>query len=79
MTEDTKIELEFVPEKQTKRMVMFREVVRDNEQAWSDEDVAIGPLYVKKQALEIGFGVDPETVVSTGMKLKVTLELVPSG
>lgn len=60
-----KIELVFSKEKETLRTVRFQEVLGGV--AWSNQDVAIGPLYVKKQALEeIG---SPE-------KIKVTIEPV---
>ncbi len=65
-----KIELEFIPERETKRTIMFREKLAG--QQWSDEDIAIGPLYVKKQALETGFEIDPLKI----KKLKVTLEVL---
>lgn len=70
-----KIELVFVPERETKRTILFREQIVDGQQQWSDEDVAIGPLYIKKQALETGFEVDPLKI----KKLKVTLEAVEIG
>lgn len=58
-----KIVLEFHSERDTLRTRLFKEQLGD--QAYSDQDVAIGPLYVKLQALEmIG---DPK-------KLKVTIE-----
>jgi len=46
-----KIVLEFKEDRKTKRTAKFDEVLGD--QSWSDQDVAIGPLYVKKQALEM--------------------------
>jgi len=58
-----KIELIFTEERKTKRTVLFREELGD--QAWSDQDVAIGPLYVKQQALE---------QIGNPSKLKVTIE-----
>ena len=45
-----KIVLEFKELRVTKRTHLFEEVL--GEQAWSDQDVAIGPLYIKTQALE---------------------------
>lgn len=58
-----KIELTFIKEYVTERAIRFREKLGEVE--WSDQGVAIGPLYVKKQALEeIG---SPE-------KIKVTIE-----
>ena len=60
-----KIVLEFVADRDTKRTRLFQEKL--GEQAYSDQDVAIGPIYMKLQALEmIG---DPQ-------KLKVTIEPV---
>lgn len=58
-----KIELQFTEERKTKRAVLFREEL--GEQAWSDQDVAVGNLYVKKQALE---------QIGSPAKLKVTIE-----
>ena len=63
MNEVNKIVLVFKVRRKTKRAVLFDEELGD--QQWSDQDVAIGPLYVKKQALEL-IG-DPETI-------KVTVE-----
>ena len=58
-----KIVLEFVSERDTLRTRLFKEQIGD--QAFSDQDVAVGALYVKLQALEmIG---DPK-------KLRVTIE-----
>ncbi len=51
MPERDKIELVFQEDRKTKRTVKFDEVLGDF--AWSDQDVAIGPLYLKKQALEL--------------------------
>jgi isocitrate/isopropylmalate dehydrogenase len=48
---DNVIELVFARRRDTKRTVLFDEQL--GEQAWSDKDVAIGPLYVQKQALEM--------------------------
>lgn len=58
-----KIELTFAEERKTTRAVLFRELL--GEQAWSDQDVAVGPLYVKKQALE---------EIGNPKKIKVTIE-----
>ncbi|GAJ08398.1 unnamed protein product [marine sediment metagenome] len=58
-----KIELTFTEERKTKRAVLFHEELGD--QAWSDQDVAIGPLYIKKQALEM---------IGNPSKVKVTIE-----
>ena len=43
--------LTFTVRRKTKRAVLFDEQLGD--QQWSDQDVAIGPLYVKKQALDL--------------------------
>lgn len=58
-----KIELIFTEERKTKRAVLFREEL--GEVAWSDQDVAIGVLYIKKQAL---------AQIGNPAKLKVTIE-----
>lgn len=58
-----KIELTFTEERKTKRAVLFREEL--GEQSWSDQDVAVGNLYVKKQALE---------TIGNPTKIKVTIE-----
>ena len=63
MAEMDKITLTFKVRRKTKRAVLFDELLGDKQ--WSDQDVAIGPLYVKKQALE-GMG-NPS-------KIKVTIE-----
>lgn len=58
-----KIELTFREERKTQRAVLFRELIGD--EGWSDQDVAVGPLYVKKQALE---------EIGNPKKIKVTIE-----
>lgn len=58
-----KIELIFTEQRKTKRTVLFQEEL--GEETWSDQDVAIGPLYVKQQALEF---------IGNPKKLKVTIE-----
>lgn len=58
-----KIELVFTEDRKTRRTVKFDEVL--GEQAWSDQDVAVGPLYVKKQALEM---------IGNPERIKVTIE-----
>lgn len=63
MQERDKIELVFNEDRKTKRTVKFDEVLGD--QAWSDRDVAVGPLYVQKQALEM---------IGNPVKIKVTIE-----
>ena len=60
-----KIVLEFTAERDTKRTRLFQEKL--GEQAYSDQDVAIGPLYVKLQALEM---------IGNPKKLRVTIEPV---
>jgi len=49
--EDNTIRLVFTRRRETQRTVLFDEEL--GEQAWSDKDVAVGPLYVQKQALEM--------------------------
>jgi len=63
MPERDKIELEFKEDRKAKRTVKFDEVLGD--EAWSDRDVAVGPLYVQKQALEL---------IGNPAKIKVTIE-----
>jgi len=63
MPERDKIELIFIEERKTKRAVLFQEQL--GEIAWSDQDVAVGPLYVKKQAIE---------TIGNPSKIKVTIE-----
>ena len=58
-----KIVLEFHKERDTLRTRLFKEQL--GEQAFSDQDVAIGSLYVKLQALEM---------IGDPMKLRVTIE-----
>ncbi len=60
-----KIELVFTRTRNTTRTALFTEQLP--EVAWSDQDVAVGYLYVKLQALE--FIGDP-------VKIKVTIEPV---
>lgn len=45
------IKLTFAKEKATVRTIRYREEL--GEQAWSDKDVAIGPLYVQKHVVEM--------------------------
>ncbi len=63
MPERDKIELVFQEDRKTKRTVKFDEVLGDV--AWSDKDVAVGPLYVQKQAIEL---------IGNPIKIKVTIE-----
>jgi len=65
MPDRDKIELVFQEDRKTLRTVKFDEVLGD--QAWSDRDVAVGPLYVQKQALEL---------IGNPSKIKVTIEPV---
>ncbi len=60
-----RIVLEFNADRDTKRTRLFQEQL--GKQAYSDQDVAIGPLYVKLQALEM---------IGNPKKLKVTIEPV---
>lgn len=46
-----KIVLEFKELRETKRTHLFEEQL--GEQSWSDQDVAIGNLYIKTQALQL--------------------------
>lgn len=63
MPELDKIVLEFTEDRKTKRTVKFEEVV--GEQAWSERDIAVGPLYVQKEALEM---------IGNPVRIKVTIE-----
>lgn len=58
-----KIELIFKEERKTKRAVLFYEEL--GEVTWSDQDIAVGSLYVRKQALEL---------LGNPGKIKVTIE-----
>lgn len=60
-----KIVLEFTKERDTKRATLFKEEL--GEFTYSDQDVAVGPLYVKQQALEM---------IGSPVKLRVTIEPV---
>lgn len=63
MPELDKLELIFIEDYKTKRTVLFKEQL--GEQSFSDEDIAVGPLYLKKQALEM---------IGNPDKIKVTIE-----
>lgn len=63
MAELEKLELIFTEDRKTLRTVLFEEQL--GEQGFSDEDIAVGPLYVKKQALEM---------IGNPSRLKVTIE-----
>lgn len=58
-----RIVLEFKSRRQTKRARLFDEEL--GEQQWSDQDVAVGPLYVKQQALEL---------IGNPERIRVTIE-----
>ena len=58
-----KIVIEFKELRETKRTHLFEEVL--GEQAWSDQDVAVGNLYIKSQALE---------KIGMPTKIRVTIE-----
>lgn len=58
-----KIVIEFHKERDTLRTTLFKEQL--GEQAFSDQDVAVGSLYVKLQALEM---------LGSPEKIKVTIE-----
>jgi len=58
-----KIVLEFKELRETKRTHLFEEEL--GEQAWSDQDVAVGNLYIKTQALEM---------IGTPKRVRVTIE-----
>lgn len=63
MAEFDKLELTFKEDRKTKRTVLFEEQL--GEQAFSEKDVAIGSLYVQKEALEM---------IGNPEKIKVTIE-----
>lgn len=65
MPELDKLELVFTEARKTLRTVLFEEQL--GEQAYSDQDVAVGALYVKKQALEM---------IGNPEKIKVIIEPV---
>jgi len=51
MDDDEEIKLVFKKRRETTRTILFDEEL--GEQGWSDKDVAVGVLYVQKQALEM--------------------------
>ena len=65
MAELDKLELVFTEERKTKRAVLFSEVL--GEQSYSEQDVAVGSLYMKKEALEM---------IGNPGRIKVTIEPV---
>lgn len=58
-----KIVLEFTKRRETDRTFLFDEQL--SEESWSDQDVAVGPLYVKKQALKM---------IGMPTRIRVTIE-----
>lgn len=58
-----KIELVFHKERDTKRATLFTEQLGGFE--YSDQSVAVGPLYIKQQAL---------SMIGSPTKIKVTIE-----
>lgn len=58
-----KIEIVLTDARETKRTHLFTEEV--GEQSYSDQDVAVGSLYIKTQALEM---------IGNPAKIKVTIE-----
>ena len=63
MAELDKLELIFTEDRKTIRTVLFLEEL--GEQAFSSKDIAVGPLYVQKEALEM---------IGNPGRLKVTIE-----
>ncbi len=63
MPELDKLELTFTKDRDTKRTVLFEEQL--GEQAYSEKDIAVGSLYVMRQALEM---------IGNPKKIKVTIE-----
>ena len=58
-----KIVVEYVKERDTKRMTLFKDEL--GEQSYSDQDYAVNSLYVHQQALEL---------IGTPAKLRITIE-----
>lgn len=58
-----KIVIEFKKRRETDRTYLFDEQL--GERTWSEQDVAVGPLYMKKQALEL---------IGMPEKIRVTIE-----
>jgi len=63
MPELDKLELNFTEDRKTTRTVLFEEEL--GEQEWSKKGVAVGSLYVLKEALEL---------IGNPKRLKVTIE-----
>lgn len=63
MAERDKLELAFTEDRKTKRTVLFEEQL--GEEAFSEQDVAVGNIYIKKEALEL---------LGNPRKIKVTIE-----
>lgn len=61
--EENEIRLTFKKRRETKRTYLFDEQL--GEQGWSDKDVAVGALYIQKQALELIGSPDEIVVVIT--------------
>ena len=58
-----KLVLDFKKDRDTKRTTLFQEVL--GEQTYSDKDVAVGPIYIQQQALEL---------IGSPEKLRITIE-----
>jgi len=65
MAELDKLELTFTEDRKTLRTVLFEEDA--DEMSYSDKDVAVGNLYIQKQALDL---------IGNPGKIKVTIEPV---
>ena len=63
MAELDRLELTFTEDRKTKRAVLFEEQI--GEQAFSAKDVAVGPLYVQKEAI---------AMIGNPTRIKVTIE-----
>ena len=63
MAEIDKITLRFIQKRHTKTAVLFDE--QEGGHIWSDQGVAVGPLYIKKQTLEL---------IGNPNKITVTIE-----
>ncbi len=58
-----KLVLSFTKERDTKRTSLFQEQL--GEQTYSDKDIAVGPIYIQKEALEL---------IGNPEKIKITIE-----
>lgn len=63
MPDKAQIELTFISERVTKNTVRFQEELGD--ESWSGKDVAVGPLYIQKEALQS---------IGSPSRVKVTIE-----